>query len=261
MPAYNAEKYIGDAIESVLDQTFTDFEFIIIDDFSTDRTWRIIQEYARKDKRITVLRNDRNLGVSLTRNKLIMLSEGKYIVWQDSDDISMPYRIAHQYDFMEKHPEVGICGGYLQFFGAKGLGRVRKYAPDDASLRKTIFRYSPVAQPAAILRQACLEKTGFFPALSPVAEDLALAFQIGTRYKFANLQEIVIKYRENEQGITFTKLRIMELFTLFLRAQYEGHKAYKMRSSDKIYNTVQSALVYAIPPRLKIKIFNLLRNG
>lgn len=261
MPAYNAEKYIGEAIESILNQTFTDFEFIIIDDCSTDSTWGIIQKYAQKDNRIVVLKNEKNLGISPTRNKLIGLSKGKYVVWQDADDISMQYRIEHQYDFMEKNPEVGISGGFLHFFKGEKIGGIRKYAPDDASLRKTIFRYSPVSQPAAIIRKECFENTGYFPAVLSVAEDLAMNFQIGTRYKFANLQEILIKYRENDFGATFTRLRGMELSTLSLRAQYAKHQAYRMTIMDKIYNVIQRAFIYTVPPKIKIGLFNLLRNG
>ena len=99
MPAYNAEKYISEAIKSILNQTFKDFEFIIIDDGSIDRTWKIIQKYAKKDDRVIALKNEKNLGIAVNRNKLVSMARGKYIIWQDSDDISLPYRIEKQYNF------------------------------------------------------------------------------------------------------------------------------------------------------------------
>jgi len=261
MPAHNTDKYIGEAIESILKQTFKDFELIIIDDGSTDQTWKIIQEYARKDSRVIPLQNEKNLGISPTRNRLIALSKGKYIVWQDADDISMPYRIEHQYIFMEDHPDVGICGGYLQFFNEKGLTSVRKYAPDDASLRKSIFRYSPVAQPSAIVRKSCFESLGSFSESLAVAEDLACSFKIGTRYKFANLEEILIKYRESPMSATYKHLAAIERNTLMLRRHYALNPSYIMSTSDVVLNCIQTLSIFLIPSRLKIWIFNLIRNS
>ena len=260
MPAYNAEKYIGEAIESILNQTFKEFEFIIIDDCSTDGTWGIIQKYAAKDPRIVPLQNEKNLSISPTRNKLIGLSKGKYVVWQDADDISIPYRLEHQYKYMEEHLEVGISAGYLHYFNENGMGNIRKYAPDDTTLRSKIFRYSPCAQPAAIIRRECFKKVGLFPMASPVAEDLAMSFQIGTQYKFGNIQEVLIKYRETDTGVTYTKLRIMELYTIFLRYRFAGN-GYTMTLGDKVYTLVQYFSVFLIPPKLKIMLFNLIRNS
>lgn len=261
MPAYNVELFVVEAIESILNQTFSDFELIIIDDYSTDKTWEILQEYATKDKRVTLYRNEKNLGISKTRNKLIEFAKAKYVVWQDADDISFPYRLGHQYAFMELHPEIGISAGYLEFFDEKGAQSIRKYFPDDARLRTKIFRYSPVPQPAAIIRKVVFEDTGYFPVASPVAEDLAMTFQIGTKYKFGNLEEVLIRYRQNHSGVTFTKLHTMELYTIFLRYYYSHNTSYKATLGDKIYNFIQYLTIFLIPTRFKIWLFNLIRNS
>jgi glycosyltransferase involved in cell wall biosynthesis len=261
MPAYNAEKYVGEAIESILNQTFTNFEFIIIDDGSSDRTWEIIQDYAIKDARITALKHEKNIGISGTRNQLIDLARGKYVIWQDADDISMKYRVDHQYLFMESHPAVGICGGYLQFFNERGLQGVRKYAVDDESLRRTIFRYSPVAQPAAIVRTHILKEAGKFSAELSSAEDLEVSFQIGTQYKFGNLQEVLIKYRNYTQSSTFTDIKSMELNTLKIRIRNIRNGAYRFSLIDLLYNFLQFISIYLIPPQAKISLFNKIRNS
>lgn len=261
MPAYNVEFYVIEAIESILNQTFSDFELIIIDDCSTDKTWEILQAYPSKDKRITLYKNEKNLGISKTRNKLIGLAKAKYVVWQDADDISLPYRLEHQYAFMESHPDVGISAGYLEFFDEKGTKSIRKYFPDDARLRSKIFRYSPVPQPAAIIRKIVFEDTGYFPVASPVAEDLAMTFQIGTKYKFGNLEEVLIRYRQNHAGVTFTKLHTMELYTIFLRYYYAHNSAYNATLGDKIYNFIQYLTIFLIPTKIKISLFNLIRNS
>jgi glycosyltransferase involved in cell wall biosynthesis len=262
MPAYNVEKYVAESINSIINQSFQDFELIIIDDYSTDKTWNILQSYIKSlnDKRISLFRNEINLGISRTRNKLIQKARGKYIAWQDADDISLPYRLENQFKFMESHTDVGISGGYLEFFNESGTQSVRKYAPDDKTLRKQIFRFSPVSQGTAIIRKKVFEETGYFPVASPVAEDLAMSFQIGTKYKFANLQEVLLKYRQNQNGVTFTKLQIMELYTILLRYIYSKNPAYKITLSDKIYNLIQYLTIFIIPTKFKIYIFNLLRN-
>lgn len=260
MPAYNTKKYISEAIESILNQTFTDFEFII-DNCSMDGSWEIIKEYAEKDKRIIALRNEDNPDIISSRNRLINLAKGKYIVWQDSDDISLPSRLEHQYNFMEANEEVGICGGWLEFFtGDKKLG-IRKYEEHDRELKRNVFKYAPVAQPAAIIRKEALSSAGLYDYDYLAAEDLDMSFRIGKKYNFANLQEIVVRYRENIAGGTFIRLRMMELKTISIRLKYLDNKIYKMTSSDYLYNILHFISIFIFPPKLKIRLFSLLRNS
>jgi len=259
-PTYNAERYIKDAINSILLQTLPDFEFIILDDCSTDNTWEIIKQFAEKDNRIIAIENENNLGIAGNRNKGISLAKGKYIVWQDADDISIIGRLEKQYQFMEKNSDVGICGGFLQFFSNNSDSGVRRYAPDDRTLRKKIFRYSPVAQPAAIIRKKCLDEVGKYNLKYPPAEDIDMSFRIGRNYKFANLQEVVIKYRENENSATFTRLKTIEINTMEIRRKHSSHPAYKMSLIDKIYNYLQQISIYLVPAKFKIWLFDKIRN-
>ena len=115
MPAYNAEKYIGEAIESILNQTFRNFEFIIINDGSVDRTKEIIQEYD--DPRIVLLENDKNSGIVVTLNKGVDAATGEYIARMDADDIALSNRIEQQVMFLNTHRNIGVVGSALQIFG------------------------------------------------------------------------------------------------------------------------------------------------
>lgn len=261
MPAYKAESFIAESIESVLNQSFTDFELIVTEDDSPDATWEIITRYADKDPRMVAIRNEKNLGIAANRNKLISLARGEFVMWQDADDISMPERMAKQVAYLESHPRVGMVGGYLHFLNEKSIISIRRYAPDDASLRGNIFRYSPVAQPAAMLRKAAVLEAGEYDLRYPPAEDLEMSFRIGRRYQFANLQEVVIQYRETTSGATYTGLRRMELLTLEIRRKYSKDTAYRMTLSAKLYNLMHWASVYTIPPAVKIRIFNWFRNS
>jgi glycosyltransferase involved in cell wall biosynthesis len=114
MPTYNDALYLRDAIDSILNQTFTDFEFIIVNDGSADDTERIILSY--EDKRIRYLKNEVNAGNTVARNKGMEAARGRYIAIMDSDDVSVPDRLETQYKYMERHPGIGILGGAKIFF-------------------------------------------------------------------------------------------------------------------------------------------------
>ena len=116
MPSYNSAQYITEAIESILNQTFTDFEFIIINDGSTDDTAKIIKEYANKDHRIKFINHKKNKGFIGCLNECLDIASGEYIAKMDSDDISLPQRLEKQVKYLDEHPSVGMVGcGYRAF--------------------------------------------------------------------------------------------------------------------------------------------------
>ena len=256
-PAYNAEKFIVEAIDSVLNQTYKEFEYIIIDDCSTDKTLKIAQTYAKKDKRVRVYKNEKNLGIAGNRNKGVSLAKGKYIMWQDADDISISDRMENQVNILEKNKDMGIVGGALLFFDEKGEHGRREYPTNDLELRKIIYRYSPVAQPAAMIRKSILDECGEYKY--PPTEDLDMSFRIGRISKFANLDKIVIKYRESEGSATYSQLRRMEKNTLKIRWNNRS-SGYRVGLKDIFFNLAQAVSLFLIPSKLKIALFKKIRN-
>lgn len=262
MPAYNAEKYIGEAIESILNQTFRDFEFIVVEDGSKDKTWEIIQQYAKKDGRIIALRNEKNLGIAGNRNRLKNLAKGDYVAWQDADDISLSTRLEKQVAFLDSHPEVGIVGAYLEFFeDGQGASGIRKYSSDDQKLRENIFLFSPVAQPVAMIRKKILDEAGDYNLKYPPAEDIDMSFRIGEKSQFSNIQEVLLRYREHPNSNTFTRLKKSERSTLEIRKKYANSGKYRMTFFDRVYNFLQHMTMHITPPRIRIKMFDLIRNS
>lgn len=261
MPAYNAEPYIEAAIDSMLNQSHQDFEFIIGDNRSTDRTWEIIQKYASQDSRIIAMRHETNLGIAGNRNRLVERAQSEYVAWQEADDISLPLRLEHQLAFMETHPQVGICGGYLECFDENGIVGIRKYPSGDKELRKLVFRYAPVPQPAAIIRRHCFENVGLYDSVFTPADDLEMTLRLGTRFELANLPEVVMRFRlhNNASSTTFSKLKTLERHTIAVRKKYA--RAYNMNLFDRLYNIAQELSIYLIPPRFKIWLFNFFRNS
>ena len=262
LSVYNAENYVGIAIESILKQSFTDFELIAVDDCSTDKSWDIVQQYMKLDSRVIAKRNEVNLGGCKTLNVGLKLAKGKYIARLDNDDWSYPNRLEKQFDFLEAHPDVGIVGGVMEIMNQHGeVTGKRKYNISDQEIRNKIFRYSPFSHPLVMIRKSILDKVGSYdPAYAP-ADDYELYFRIGNESQFANLPDVIMRYRVIPSSITFMQTKKMELATINVRNQYSKNPNYNYTLVDKIYNAFQYLSVYIVPSRLKIYLFNLLRNN
>lgn len=259
MPAYNAEKFIGESIESILNQTFKDFEFIILDDCSADKTWEIIQEYAKKDERIVAVKNEKNLNIALNRNKGVEMSKGEYVVWQDADDISKPERIEKLVNYMESHPEVGICGSNFEgFYGDVTLG-VREFISEDDVLRSNIFKFSPVSQGTAIIRKECFNTVGVYNPDYPVAEDLEFSFRVGEKYKFSNIPEVLLMYREHPNSTTHKKIKKLVQASFNVRVRYLNNSSYQARPIDYLALGL-TWLFQFFPAKIVISIFKTMRK-
>ncbi|MEK7570683.1 MAG: glycosyltransferase family 2 protein [Patescibacteria group bacterium] len=262
MAAYNSEKYIAQAIESILHQSLKDFELVIIDDCSRDATWEVIQKYAKKDARITSYRNKTNLKSCQTLINGMKLAKGRYIAIMDHDDWSYPDRLEKQYAFLERHPRVGIVGGTLEITDEKGeITSERRYNLTDRPIREKIFRYSPYAHPLIMIRRSVLQKIGYYnPSFAP-ADDYELYFRIGEIAEFANLPDKLVKYRVLLNSITNKSTKKMELKTIQVRNTYKNTRSYTMSKSDKIYNMLHYFSLFIIPEKLKLRLFNILRNS
>jgi len=258
MPVYNASRYLEDTIGGIIKQTYKNFEFIIIDDCSTDNSLKIIQKYAKIDKRIKVIRNKINLGIAKTRNRGLNLARGEYIATHDADDISIRSRFKEQVKFLDNNPRCGAVGAYIQLFGKKS--RVRKYPLIDSELRKIIFFFCPIAQPVSMIRREVFSKIGYYDEKYPPSEDLDIWFRIGNLYELRNIPKILLKYRESPNSQTSKKIRIMEKKAIIIRWKNLKNKNYPHNLLAIIYILMHAASLYLIPSRLKSWIFSKLRD-
>lgn len=196
LPVFNCQAYVGEAIESILNQKFRDFEFLIIDDGSTDGTQAELVKYI--DPRIRHLRHE-NRGLAATLNTAIGLARGKYIVRQDQDDISMPDRIEKQVAFMEAHLECGLLGTWAQIIeGDRLVERFHRHPTDPSVLRYQLLFNNPFVHSSVMLRKSVLEETGGYsidPERQP-PEDYELWSRIIRSAGVANLPEVLLYYRE-----------------------------------------------------------------
>ncbi len=196
MPVYNTpENYLREAVESILAQTCADFEFLILNDASTDdNVEKVINSYD--DKRIRYWQNDRNLGISLSRNKLIGLSRGEYLAVFDHDDVSLPERLEKQAAFLDAHPEVGVRL-LIRILGTEN--KVSRFPAEDAEIKEIMVNSCCICHPASMIRRSVLveHNIGYENDYTP-AEDYALWCRLLSKTRFANLPEVLFAYRNHE---------------------------------------------------------------
>jgi len=197
MPVYNGQDYLCQAIESILSQTFTDFEFIIIDDGSTDNSFHIMQTY--KDPRIVMIRNETNLNLVASLNKGLNVAKGKYIARMDADDISLPERLARQVEFMDENLSIGLCGTWAELFGECEQSFWRFTDNPDIAKCMLIFGCC-IVHPSVMFRRTIVE-TGLCYSY-PNAEDYALWVHIAQKYRITNIPEILLKYRRTGSQVS-----------------------------------------------------------
>ena len=194
MPVYKTpEIFLKEAIESVLAQTFADFEFLILDDCPTDETCqKIISSY--KDKRIKYSRNEINMGISGSRNKLVSMAEGEYIAVMDHDDVCMPDRFEKQVAFLDAHPKIGVLSARVEHFPKK---KYPKDPLDNDTIEKTLFFHNCITHPACMMRKSILPAKPYLEELTP-CEDYALWTGLIGKTKFATFPDILLRYRKHK---------------------------------------------------------------
>ena len=192
MPVYNGEKYLRESIESILGQTFSDFEFIIIDD-STDNSAKVISSY--NDVRIKYFRYEKKLGIANALNIGLDLALGEYIARMDCDDISLPDRLKKQVLFMEKNPDIGISGTWAQTFGEHVNNDVWKYPCAPKEISYALLFNSVLVHPSVIIRKSCLQKFNLKYNPEYFTEDYNLWVTADNYFKLANIPKVLLKYR------------------------------------------------------------------
>lgn len=201
MPVYNAEKYVGEAINSILNQTFIDFEFLIINDGSTDNSLDVIKSFD--DLRIKLINNEMNLGISPTLNKGIDIAQGDYLARMDADDISLSIRLEKQVEFMDSHQHIGICGSWVQTFDKSGDQSIWKYPQTHEELLFLLLFNTCFAHPSVCIRkQVFLDSKLRYRQEFVPAEDYYLWAELASITQFFNLQEVLLRYRFSETQIS-----------------------------------------------------------
>ena len=209
LPAYNCEKFIGKAIQSVLQQTFTDFELIIINDGSTDNTGSIIQTFD--DQRIVYLKNPGNQGLISTLNNAISYAKGKYIARMDGDDISLSERLAKQKVFLDQNENISVVASTIEFINDQeektGIWELDRQTITPTQIRRAILKQNCIAHPTVMMRSEIMKQLKYMDYQKNI-EDYDLWLRLLNRgYKIAKLDEPLLLYRIHASSITSIHLK------------------------------------------------------
>jgi glycosyltransferase involved in cell wall biosynthesis len=217
LPSYNAEKFLADAIDSILKQTYTQFELLLIDDGSTDSTAEIISKF--KDDRILYIKNEKNLGLIATLNKGIELSKGEFIARMDADDISLPQRFEKQLAYFSQQPTAAACGSWYLNFNGRTSKRIVK--DDNDWLRANLLFTSCLCHPSTMIRKEVLTKNNIhYRQDYKHAEDYDLWIEISKVSKLGNVQEFLFKYRSHSQQVSEQNRTTQKSSAAIIRRNY-----------------------------------------
>jgi len=218
MSVFNGQAFLPEAIDSILGQTFSDFEFIVINDGSTDWTAEILAGYAQRDARMRVVHQE-NKGRTESLNIGMGLAKGEYIARMDADDVALPNRLKEQLDFMDRHPEVGLLGGAVELISREGnvLRTVR--APlEDSEIKSLMLQYNPMCHPAVLLRKEVALAAGGYRRAFSESEDYDLWLRMSERSRLANLGDVVLLYRIHSSQVSIGNMKHQALCALVARA-------------------------------------------
>ena len=240
MAAYNAAQYISESIQSILSQSFKDFELLIVNDGSTDHTVDVIGNFV--DPRIRLIHNNSNKGLVYTRNVALREAKGEYIAVLDSDDIAMPERLENQYHFFIENPDFALCGGHGIVIDSQGekINDNRLYVPIVSEIIKMKLLFlNTFVNSTVMYKTAVLRELNGYREFAP-AEDYEFFIRIAAKYPVANLDQILVKYRDHQNNTSLkhekaARLKVIEIKRLQLNRM-------GILSGDKITETFYSLL-------------------
>lgn len=264
MPVYNAEKYVRSAIESVIQQSYKQIELIIVDDVSTDNSWKIIQMYEKHFSCIRAIRMSRNLnrGGDMCANEGIKLARGKYIARMDADDICHLSRIEKQVAYLEAHPDIFLVGS-----NAHVIDRMRniigeKIEPSESrDIYRAYFTIHPIIHPSSMFRRVYQDKKFSYEIRYSANNDYFTFFKLLCKnYRFANLKEKLLYYRIHGKNDTFVNVRKKFLNTLAVRIEMFLKHGYDPTFKQVAVTLAQAAATLLLPQRVSTHLYLLVKG-
>lgn len=244
MPVYNQQNYLKKAIESILCQTFKNFEFLILDDASTDSSLKIIKNF--KDKRIKIFSQKKRQGLAKSLNFLIKKAKGVYLARMDGDDVSEKNRLVRELDFLEKKPQVAMVGCWAKIIDKNGkfIG-VFKYPTSYEQIKKEILKYNPFVHSSIMIRKKILMTIGGYDPNLFYSQDYDLFLKLASKYPLANLPHYLIRFRWQPD---FKKQKIQHLTSLKIRIK--AIKSYGYQKKE-VFKIIKPFISYLTPIFIK----------
>ncbi|OGY09674.1 MAG: hypothetical protein A2782_03060 [Candidatus Blackburnbacteria bacterium RIFCSPHIGHO2_01_FULL_43_15b] len=249
LPVYSAEGYLRACLDSILGQTYNNFEVICVNDGSIDKSLKILREYALSDRRIKVFVNDKNRGIGYTANKALSAARGEYIARMDADDIMLSERIEKQVRYLQTHPKIVLVGGQCLVINEEGKITGEKLNPKThQDIYKMMFTSMSVQNPTIMIRRklASQDSLKLDSQLHPV-DDLDMLFKLFRNGQFANLPDFVLQYRVYRASSSMKNPKRSFLLTLKVRIRAVAKYGYKPTFKGVFVCLAQALAVLALP--------------
>jgi glycosyltransferase involved in cell wall biosynthesis len=260
MPVYNAGEFLVRAIESIRKQTVTDFEFLIIDDGSTDDSWAIIKRFAKRDQRIRKFRNKKNVGIVKSLNILIPKTKGRFVARMDADDISLPNRFEKQIAHLETHPQLVACGGQECIINERGRTIAEKYFPTDERTCYNMIANIMVIQPPVLMARGDIFRKLRYSNHIFKNDDISMHFKLLNHGGFGNVDDIIFKYRKREASLTHKNPKHVFFLALLVRLNAIKNHGYAPSLVNLLLLSAETIFVSILPNRAIIAMFELVRH-
>ncbi len=262
MPVFNAGEFVGRAIESIQNQTYRNFEFIVVDDRSSDNSWEVIKEKAKKYDNMKVYRNTQNLKSGKTVERAIAHAKGAFLARMDADDIALPSRLEKQVAHLLAHKKTVAVGGQCILIDRSGSMIGQKLFPTDfAQIYKYIFQFCPLQQPTMMIaRDRLPENFDFYGhGMTPV-EDVELLFKLFRHGKVENLSDFVLMYRIHGKNVSLVNFKKSFFLTLLSRMRGVVYHKYRPTPQGVIMSIGQTILVLAFPQRVTFFLYKMVKK-
>jgi len=260
MPVFNAGEFLPKAIESIRKQTLTDFELLIIDDGSTDASYRIMMTYAKRDGRIRTFRNKQNIGLVKSLNFLIPKTHGRYVARMDADDISLPERFEKQVTYLREHPELVACGAQEYIINERGARIAEKFFPTDEKTCYNLIANVMVIQPPLLLAHGDTFRALRYSNHTFKNDDISMHFKLLQKGGFGNVNEILFKYRKRENSLTHRNPKHVYFLALLVRLSAISKYGYAPSFLNLALMAIETLVVSILPNRAIIGLFELVRH-
>ena len=225
MAVCNVERFLAEAIESILNQTFTDFEFQIVDYGSTDNSKSIISSYAVRDGRVKY-REMPPCDLPVARNASCALAQGEFIAIMDADDISLPDRLSREVEYLQRHPQVSFIGGAVEWIDSSGRPfHIHRHPSDERGIKNGLLTHNVFWHPTVFMRKDAFVSVGGYRSVFVCSHDYDLALRISDKYECANLDEVLVKYRVHPIQLTADRHIQQSLCKLAAQASAAARRA------------------------------------
>lgn len=222
---YNAERFVKESIESILNQTFTDFELVVIDDGSTDGSSAIVDALAEQDGRVVLIRQE-NVGLTRSLNRGLGRARGELVARHDADDISLPERLQVQWDYMKSHPGCAVVGSrYEKIDDAGKVIKIARPSSSDFPIRKRLLDKNAIPHPGAMFRRALVESVGGYDETLSAAQDYDLWCRLSAHGSLHNIPRVLFRRRVHEAQVGISRKREQEDCRNRIRDQYRRRVA------------------------------------